>query len=76
MSPEVARLIIEDASAQAATPQSSAAPKAFRSGPFEFDPKVGRLRSESSTLRLADQPLALLNALLEMTVARAYSTSL
>ena len=40
-------------------------PKAFRFGPFEFDPKSGHLRSESSTLRLADQPLALLNALLE-----------
>ena len=40
-------------------------PKAFRFGPFEFDPRSGRLRSESSTLRLADQPLALLNALLE-----------
>src|SRR4249920_670763 len=40
-------------------------PKAFRFGPFEFDPRSGHLRSESSTLRLADQPLALLNALLE-----------
>jgi Tol biopolymer transport system component/DNA-binding winged helix-turn-helix (wHTH) protein len=40
-------------------------PKAFRFGPFEFDPRSGHLRSESGTLRLADQPLALLNALLE-----------
>ena len=46
-------------------PQPHASPKAFRFGPFEFDPKSGHLRSESSTLRLADQPLALLNALLE-----------
>jgi Tol biopolymer transport system component/DNA-binding winged helix-turn-helix (wHTH) protein len=37
----------------------------FRFGPFEFDPKSGQLRSESSTHRLADQPLALLTALLE-----------
>ena len=37
----------------------------LRFGPFEFDPRSGHLRSESSTLRLADQPLALLNALLE-----------
>jgi Tol biopolymer transport system component/DNA-binding winged helix-turn-helix (wHTH) protein len=46
-------------------PQPSAAPKAFRFGPFEFDPKSGHLRSEGGTHRLADQPLALLNALLE-----------
>ncbi len=41
------------------------APTVFRFGPFEFDPKSGHLRSESSTNRLADQPLALLTALLE-----------
>ena len=46
-------------------PQPSTAPKAFRFGPFEFDPRSGHLRSESSTYRLADQPLALLSALLE-----------
>jgi eukaryotic-like serine/threonine-protein kinase len=46
-------------------PQPLATPRAFRFGPFEFDPKSGHLRSESSTHRLADQPLALLNALLE-----------
>jgi Tol biopolymer transport system component/DNA-binding winged helix-turn-helix (wHTH) protein len=46
-------------------PQPFPAPKAFRFGPFEFDPKSGHLRGESSTHRLADQPLALLNALLE-----------
>ena len=44
-------------------PQS--APSVFRFGPFEFEPKSGQLRSASSTHRLADQPLALLNALLE-----------
>jgi DNA-binding winged helix-turn-helix (wHTH) protein len=37
----------------------------FRFGPFEFDPKSGQLRSESGTHLLADQPLALLTALLE-----------
>src|SRR5436190_819704 len=41
------------------------APTAFRFGPFELDPNSGHLRSESSTHSLADQPLALLNALLE-----------
>ncbi len=41
------------------------ATRRLRFGPFEFDPRSGHLRSESSTLRLADQPLALLNALLE-----------
>lgn len=46
-------------------PQPHTAPKAFRFGPFEFDPRSGHLRSESSTQRLADQPLALLTALLE-----------
>ena len=40
-------------------------PKVFRFGPFELDPKSGQLRSESGTHRLADQPLALLIALLE-----------
>ena len=40
-------------------------PRVFRFGPFEFDPKSGQLRSESGTQRLADQPLALLIALLE-----------
>ena len=40
-------------------------PKVFRFGPFELDPKSGQLRSESGTHRLADQPLALLTALLE-----------
>src|SRR6476659_4596 len=45
--------------------QRSPSSKAFRFGPFEFDPKSGHLRTESSTYRLADQPLALLNALLE-----------
>src|SRR4029453_14623232 len=45
--------------------QSFPAPKVFRLGPFEFDPKSGHLRSESHTHRLADQPLALPNALLE-----------
>ncbi len=40
-------------------------PRVFRFGPFEFDPKSGQLRSESGTHLLADQPLALLNALLE-----------
>jgi Tol biopolymer transport system component/DNA-binding winged helix-turn-helix (wHTH) protein len=46
-------------------PQPLPAPRALRFGPFEFDPKSGQLRSESSTHCLADQPLALLNALLE-----------
>jgi DNA-binding winged helix-turn-helix (wHTH) protein len=46
-------------------PQSPPAPRAFRFGPFEFDPNSGHLRSESSTHRLADQPLALLQALVE-----------
>ena len=46
-------------------PQPHPAPRAFRFGPFEFDPKSGHLRSDSSTHRLADQPLELLNALLE-----------
>jgi DNA-binding winged helix-turn-helix (wHTH) protein len=41
------------------------APTAFRFGPFELDPNSGDLRSESRASRLADQPLALLNALLE-----------
>src|SRR5580765_8305174 len=40
-------------------------PRVFRFGPFEFDPKSGQLRSESGTHLLADQPLALLTALLE-----------
>ncbi len=40
-------------------------PRVFRFGPFEFDSKSGQLRSESGTHLLADQPLALLNALLE-----------
>ena len=44
-------------------PQST--PKVFRFGPFELDPKSGQLRNESGTHRLADQPLALLTALLE-----------
>ena len=48
-----------------AMPQPFPAPRVFRFGPFEFDPKSGQLRSESSTQRLADQPLALLIALLE-----------
>jgi Tol biopolymer transport system component/DNA-binding winged helix-turn-helix (wHTH) protein len=39
--------------------------RVFRFGPFEFDPKSGQLRSESGTHLLADQPLALLTALLE-----------
>jgi Tol biopolymer transport system component/DNA-binding winged helix-turn-helix (wHTH) protein len=42
-----------------------AAPEVLRFGPFEFEPKSGQLRSEGSTRCLADQPLALLNALLE-----------
>ncbi len=46
-------------------PQPLPAAKAFRFGPFEFDPKSGHLRSEGGTHRLADQPLALLIALLE-----------
>ena len=46
-------------------PQPLPAPRALRFGPFEFDPKSGQLRSDSSTHCLADQPLALLNALLE-----------
>jgi Tol biopolymer transport system component/DNA-binding winged helix-turn-helix (wHTH) protein len=46
-------------------PQSFPAPKAFRFGPFEFDPKSGQLWSESGMHRLADQPLALLTALVE-----------
>ena len=46
-------------------PQPLPAPKVFRFGPFEFDPRSGHLRSESATQCLADQPLALLNALLE-----------
>ena len=63
-SQDVARPIIDDGSPQSpAMPQP--APTVFRFGPFEFDPKSGHLRSESSTNRLADQPLALLNALLE-----------
>jgi eukaryotic-like serine/threonine-protein kinase len=45
-------------------PQASS-PKAFRFGPFAFDPKSGDLRTEGRTLRLADQPLALLTALVE-----------
>jgi len=39
--------------------------RVFRFGSFEFDPKSGQLRSESGTHLLADQPLALLTALLE-----------
>src|SRR6185369_15952930 len=46
-------------------PHSSSSPKAFRFGPFEFDPRSGHLRTEHRTQRLADQPLALLIALLE-----------
>jgi Tol biopolymer transport system component/DNA-binding winged helix-turn-helix (wHTH) protein len=46
-------------------PQPLPAPRAFRFGPFEFDPKSGHLRNERRTHRLADQPLALLKALLE-----------
>src|SRR6185436_597304 len=46
-------------------PQPQPAPTAFHFGPFEFDPRSGHLRSERGTHRLADQPLALLNALLE-----------
>ena len=46
-------------------PHPLSAPGLLRFGPFEFEPKSGQLRSEGSTLRLADQPLALLNALLE-----------
>jgi Tol biopolymer transport system component/DNA-binding winged helix-turn-helix (wHTH) protein len=46
-------------------PHSSSSPKAFRFGPFEFDPKSGDLRADGRTQRLADQPLALLTALLE-----------
>jgi Tol biopolymer transport system component/DNA-binding winged helix-turn-helix (wHTH) protein len=39
--------------------------RVIRFGQFEFDPKSGQLRSESGTHLLADQPLALLTALLE-----------
>ena len=46
-------------------PQAPSLPKTFRFGPFAFDPKSGELRTEGRTLRLADQPLALLTALLE-----------
>jgi len=46
-------------------PHPLSAPGLLRFGPFEFEPKSGQLWSEGSTLRLADQPLALLNALLE-----------
>ena len=46
-------------------PHSSSSPKAFRFGPFEFDPRSGHLRTEHRTQRLAEQPLALLIALLE-----------
>ena len=45
--------------------QARPEPTTCRFGPFEFDPKSGNLRSESGTHCLADQPLALLNALLE-----------
>lgn len=46
-------------------PQPLSSPKAFRFGPFAFDPKSGELRTEDRSLLLADQPLALLTALLE-----------
>jgi eukaryotic-like serine/threonine-protein kinase len=46
-------------------PHPLPAPGVIRFGPFEFEPKSGQLRSEGGTHRLADQPLALLNALLE-----------
>ena len=46
-------------------PYPQSAPGVLHFGPFEFEPKSGQLRSEGSTHRLADQPLALLNALLE-----------
>src|SRR6185369_10267449 len=46
-------------------PHSSSSPKAFRFGPFGFDPRSGHLRTEHRTQRLAEQPLALLIALLE-----------
>jgi eukaryotic-like serine/threonine-protein kinase len=46
-------------------PPPPPAPTAFRFGPFELDRNSGHLRSETSTHWLADQPLALLNALLE-----------
>jgi Tol biopolymer transport system component/DNA-binding winged helix-turn-helix (wHTH) protein len=46
-------------------PHPPPAPGVLRFGPFEFEPKSGHLRSEGGTHCLADQPLALLNALLE-----------
>jgi eukaryotic-like serine/threonine-protein kinase len=46
-------------------PQRLSPSGVLRFGPFEFEPKSGQLRSEGSTHLLADQPLALLNALLE-----------
>ena len=45
--------------------QAPPPPRTLRFGPFEFDPESGELRSEGGTQFLADQPLALLNALLE-----------
>ena len=46
-------------------PQRLSASGVLRFGPFEFEPKSGQLRSAGSAHVLADQPLALLNALLE-----------
>ncbi len=45
--------------------QPHPAPTTYHFGAFEFDATSGDLRSEGGTHRLADQPLALLNALLE-----------
>ena len=41
------------------------APGWIRFGPFALDPRSGHLRSDDGEQCLSDQPLALLNALLE-----------
>ena len=55
--------------------QDSPAPGCIRFGPFELDARSGELRNGDTRQLLADQPLAILKALIERPASSSGATS-